>query len=123
MGGYPSGPPEAGRSGVSGNVPNPSVADLERKDVNLDLIKLEGKAGGRLEDTCLMRGVSQCRGHPIPRVGGGGIQPAASLFQFWDPPFEEGNLKGDKGGGPSACSLFQQATFFFPAGGWTPFTR
>ena len=29
-----------------------SVADLERKDVNLDLIKLEGKVGGKLEDTC-----------------------------------------------------------------------
>jgi len=34
-----------------------SVADLERKDVNLDLIKLEGKAGGRLEDTCLVDGI------------------------------------------------------------------
>jgi|UniRef100_A0A7S4LI72 T-complex protein 1 subunit epsilon len=34
-----------------------AVADLGRKDVNLDLIKLEGKAGGRLEDTCLVDGI------------------------------------------------------------------
>jgi T-complex protein 1 subunit epsilon len=33
------------------------VADLERKDVNLELIKVEGKPGGRLEDTCLVSGI------------------------------------------------------------------
>ena len=34
-----------------------SVADLARKDVNFDLIKVEGKVGGRLEDTMLVRGI------------------------------------------------------------------
>jgi T-complex protein 1 subunit epsilon len=34
-----------------------AVADLDRKDVNLDLIKLEGKTGGRMEDTCLVEGI------------------------------------------------------------------
>ena len=34
-----------------------SVADLERKDVNLDLIKVEGKVGGKLEDTELVAGI------------------------------------------------------------------
>lgn len=34
-----------------------AVADLERKDVNLDLIKVEGKVGGKLEDTCLVNGI------------------------------------------------------------------
>lgn len=34
-----------------------SVADLERKDVNLDMIKVEGKEGGRLEDTQLINGI------------------------------------------------------------------
>jgi T-complex protein 1 subunit epsilon len=34
-----------------------SVADLERKDVNLDLIKVEGKVGGKLEDTELIHGI------------------------------------------------------------------
>lgn len=33
------------------------VADLKRKDVNLDLIKIEGKAGGKLEDSCLVSGI------------------------------------------------------------------
>ncbi|PRW20561.1 T-complex 1 subunit epsilon [Chlorella sorokiniana] len=34
-----------------------AVADLERRDVNLDLIKLDGKVGGRLEDTALVKGI------------------------------------------------------------------
>jgi T-complex protein 1 subunit epsilon len=34
-----------------------AVADLKRKDVNFDLIKLEGKEGGKLEDTMLVRGI------------------------------------------------------------------
>ncbi|VAH18037.1 unnamed protein product [Triticum turgidum subsp. durum] len=35
-----------------------AVADLERKDVNLDLIKVEGKVGGKLEDTELIYGIA-----------------------------------------------------------------
>jgi T-complex protein 1 subunit epsilon len=31
-----------------------ALADLERKDVNLDLIKVEGKVGGKIEDTELI---------------------------------------------------------------------
>lgn len=34
-----------------------AVADLERRDVNLELIKLDGKVGRRLEDTRLVRGI------------------------------------------------------------------
>ena len=34
-----------------------SVADLERKDVNFDLIKMEGKTGAKLEDTALVKGI------------------------------------------------------------------
>jgi len=34
-----------------------SVADWERRDVNFDLIKVEGKAGGKMEDTELIRGL------------------------------------------------------------------
>jgi T-complex protein 1 subunit epsilon len=34
-----------------------SVADLERKDVNFDLIKMEGKTGGALSDTVLVKGI------------------------------------------------------------------
>lgn len=33
------------------------VADFKRKDVNFDLIKMEGKVGGTLEDTCLVQGI------------------------------------------------------------------
>lgn len=34
-----------------------SVADLERKDVDFDLIKVDGKVGGSLEDSLLVKGV------------------------------------------------------------------
>ena len=34
-----------------------AVADLDRKDVNFDLIKMEGKVGGTLEDTKLIHGI------------------------------------------------------------------
>ena len=33
------------------------VADLERKDVNLDLIKIQEKTGGSIEDTQLIEGI------------------------------------------------------------------
>lgn len=34
-----------------------AVADLEKRDVNFELIKVEGKVGGKLEDTMLVKGV------------------------------------------------------------------
>jgi len=34
-----------------------AVADLETRDVNFELIKVEGKVGGKLEDTMLVKGV------------------------------------------------------------------
>lgn len=34
-----------------------AVMDPETRDVNFELIKIEGKVGGRLEDTVLVRGV------------------------------------------------------------------
>lgn len=34
-----------------------SVADLDNKDVNFDMIKMEGKPGGRLEETELVHGI------------------------------------------------------------------
>lgn len=33
------------------------VADLARKDVNLDLIKIQTKTGGSIEDTRLIQGI------------------------------------------------------------------
>jgi len=34
-----------------------TVADLEKKDVNFEMIKMEGKVGGQMEDSCLVKGV------------------------------------------------------------------
>ena len=49
-----------------------SVADLKRKDVDFELIKVEGKVGGKLEDTMLVKGVivDKDMSHPqMPKVG------------------------------------------------------
>ncbi len=48
-----------------------SVADLERRDVDFELIKMDGKVGGSLEDTSLVQGVVLDKdfSHPqMPRV-------------------------------------------------------
>lgn len=48
-----------------------SVADLERKDVDFELIKVDGKVGGALEDSLLVKGViiDKDMSHPqMPRV-------------------------------------------------------
>ena len=34
-----------------------AVADMERKDVDFELIKVEGKVGGTMEETMLVKGV------------------------------------------------------------------
>lgn len=34
-----------------------AVADLERRDVDFELIKVDSKVGGKLEDTQLVKGV------------------------------------------------------------------
>jgi len=34
-----------------------AVCDWERRDVNFDMIKVEGKTGGKLEDSCLIKGI------------------------------------------------------------------
>merc|ERR1719361_891842 len=34
-----------------------SVVNWERRDVNFDLIKVEGKTGGKLEDSCMVKGI------------------------------------------------------------------
>ena len=51
-----------------------SVADLDRKDVDFELIKVDGNVGGRLEDTMLVKGVvvDKDMSHPqMPKVRGG----------------------------------------------------
>ena len=48
-----------------------SVADLERRDVDFELIKVDGKVGGKLEETTLVKGVviDKDMSHPqMPKV-------------------------------------------------------
>lgn len=64
-----------------------SVADLERRDVDFELIKVEGKVGGSLEDTTLVKGViiDKDMSHPqMPR----GVKDAriAILTCPFEPP-------------------------------------
>lgn len=51
-----------------------TVADMQRRDVDFELIKVEGKVGGRLEDTKLIKGVIVDKdfSHPqMPKVSPG----------------------------------------------------
>lgn len=62
-----------------------AVADLETRDVNFELIKLEGKVGGRLEDTMLVRGVVVDKNfsHPqMPKVMNSNISILISRRHF-----------------------------------------
>ena len=43
-----------------------SVADLERKDVDFELIKVDGKVGGSLEDSLLVKGCDRRQGLLAP---------------------------------------------------------
>lgn len=48
-----------------------SVADLKRRDVDFELIKVDGKVGGKLEETTLVKGVviDKDMSHPqMPKV-------------------------------------------------------
>ena len=48
-----------------------AVADFERRDVDFELIKVEGKQGGKLEDSQLIKGVliDKDMSHPqMPKV-------------------------------------------------------
>jgi len=48
------------------------VADMTRRDVDFELIKVDGKVGGTLEDTALVKGVviDKTFSHPqMPTVG------------------------------------------------------
>lgn len=64
-----------------------AVADLDRKDVDFELIKVEGKVGGSLDDTTLVQGViiDKDMSHPqMPR----GVKDAkiAILTCAFEPP-------------------------------------
>eukprot|EP01112_Ceratiomyxa_fruticulosa_P002496 TRINITY_DN1260_c0_g1_i2.p1 TRINITY_DN1260_c0_g1~~TRINITY_DN1260_c0_g1_i2.p1 ORF type:complete len:539 (+),score=118.72 TRINITY_DN1260_c0_g1_i2:211-1827(+) len=45
-----------------------SVADLDRKDVNMELIKLDGREGGKLEDAQLVKGIVIDKGMSHPQM-------------------------------------------------------
>lgn len=59
-----------------------SVADLERKDVDFELIKVDGKVGGKLEETMLVKGVviDKDMSHPqMPKVS---VSVSCIIFHF-----------------------------------------
>ena len=51
-----------------------SVADMESRDVNFELIKIETKVGGQLEDTMLVKGVIVDKDFSHPQM------PKVSLY-------------------------------------------
>ncbi|KAJ9579643.1 hypothetical protein L9F63_004722 [Diploptera punctata] len=55
-----------------------AVADMEKRDVNFELIKVEGKVGGRLEDTMLVKGVVIDKDFSHPQMP----KKLSSIFSF-----------------------------------------
>lgn len=64
-----------------------AVADMSRHDVNMDLIKVEGKVGGRLEDTCLVDGIVLDKDFSHPQMPKELIQPKIAILTCaFEPP-------------------------------------
>jgi chaperonin GroEL (HSP60 family) len=62
------------------------VADMEKKDVNFELIKMDGKVGGRLEDTMLVKGVLLDKDMSHPQMVGSKHSHHALCFMFRTSP-------------------------------------
>jgi len=54
-----------------------TVADIERKDVNFELIKVETKVGGKMEDSMLVKGVIVDKDFSHPQM------PKVSLSSYF----------------------------------------
>lgn len=57
-----------------------AVMDPVQRDVNFELIKVEGKVGGRLEDTVLVRGVIIDKDFSHPQMPKVSLHNALHLF-------------------------------------------
>ncbi len=66
-----------------------SVADMGRHDVDFELIKVESKVGGKLEDTMLVKGVVIDKDFSHPQMPKVRLISGAASFQGW-PHFRGG---------------------------------
>jgi len=58
-----------------------SVADFDKRDVNFELIKVQGKEGGRLEDTMLVKGVVVDKDFSHPQMPK--VREYCTIFNFY----------------------------------------
>jgi len=91
-----------------------AVADMERKDINFDLIKVEGKVGGKLEDTSLIHGivVDKDFSHPqMPKI----VKDAkmAILTCPFEPPKPKTKHKLDIRSGEDYKKLYEHEQKYF----------
>jgi len=91
-----------------------AVADMERKDVDFELIKVLGKSGGRLEDSQLVRGVviDKDFSHPqMPKV----VRDAklAILTCPFEPPKPKTKYKLDINSAEDYARLHEQEQAYF----------
>lgn len=64
-----------------------AVADFDKRDVNFELIKVQGKEGGRLEDTMLVKGVVVDKdfSHPqMPKVSYSSVLDHVILYRLFN---------------------------------------
>jgi len=91
-----------------------AVANLERKDVNFDLIQFQTKVGGRLEDTTLVKGIILDKpiAHPQMRKEFSDAK-IAMLTSPFEPPKPKNKAKLDVTSGADYLALYEQEQKYF----------
>jgi T-complex protein 1 subunit epsilon len=91
-----------------------SVANLDRKDVNFDLIQYQVKVGGRLEDTALIRGIvlDKPLAHPQMQKEFKDAKVAMLTAPF-EPPKPKNKAKLDITSGAEYMALYEREQKYF----------
>lgn len=91
-----------------------SVANLERKDVNFDLIQYQAKVGGRLEDTALVKGIilDKPMAHPQMRKEFKDAKIAMLTAPF-EPPKPKNKAKLDICSAADYMALYEREQKYF----------
>jgi len=91
-----------------------AVANLERKDVNFELIQFQTKVGGRLEDTCLVKGIVLDKpiAHPQMRKEFKDAKIAMLTAPF-EPPKPKNKAKVEITSGADYMALYEREQKYF----------
>lgn len=91
-----------------------AVADMDRRDVNIDLIKVEGKVGGRLEETCLVSGIVLDKDFSHPQMPKQLTNPKMAILTCaFEPPKPKTKHTVQISGAEQMQQLYEQEQEYF----------